>query len=128
MVAANGLNTLYRALFAVMSIYVVLVPLIFVLRYRYYMRRFDMTVYHKQFQVGWPITGVGIELMGIGGVMVAAWLQQWSPLRQDQWLVLTIVTWTLGSLCMLVGLVLTADGFQYIRTQSRHTPTNHSNH
>ncbi len=128
MVAANTVSTLhtvYLALFAVMSIYVLLVPLVFVLRYRYFIRRFDGTIYLKRFRVGWPIMSIGIELMCIAGVMVSAWLLEWFPLPQDQWLLLTITAISLGPLCMLVGLALPADGFQYLRTRSRQIPAKH---
>lgn len=112
-------NTIYLTLFVLMSIFAVLMPFVWILRYRYYIRQFDGTVYQMRFRVGWPIQAVGGEMAIIGGLMIYVWLQQWLLTRQDQWLIPAAVISSLGFLCSLVGLTINADGFEYLRTRSR---------
>lgn len=120
-----GANVIYLVVFVLMSICVVLAPFVYVLRYRYYLRQFDMTAYQKRFQIGWPLMTVGAELTSIGGAMCMAWLQQWPPFSQDQWLILTIGICSSGFLCVFAAQVILAEGFEFLRARSRHTPANH---
>jgi drug/metabolite transporter (DMT)-like permease len=121
-------NAFYFASFVLMSIFGVLMPFVWVLRYRHYNRQFDMTVYQKRLRVGWPLTGVGGELIIISILIGMAYLQQWPPLHQNTWFTLVVIIGSLGFLCFFVGQVVLAEGFQYLRAtrsrHGRHSPTN----
>lgn len=114
---------MYLAVFALMCFGTMLAPLVFVLRYRYYLRQFDLTAYQGRFQIGWPVMTVGAELTCVGGALCMVWLQQWPPLSQDQWLFLPVGTFSPGLVCVFVAQAILAEGFQVLRARSRHTAT-----
>jgi hypothetical protein len=64
---------------------------------------------------------VEAEMLCIGSAIFFIWLLNWPPLGQDQWLTLSLVTFSLGCLCFLVGMSLVQDGIIFLALSSRRT-------
>jgi len=120
-------QAVYLAMVVLFGVAAFLVPIFYKRRYRYFAVRFRGTVYQQRFQAGWPIMTVGAETLCIGCAIFFIWLLNWPPLGQDQWLTLSLVIFSLGCLCFLVGMSLVQSGFTFLRLSSRRTsPENRS--
>jgi hypothetical protein len=111
-------------MFALSGICAFLVPIVYSLRYRYYLGQFHGAVYQRRFQVGWPLTTVGAEMMSIGTAICAVLLLRWPPLGQDRWITLDVVIFSLSVLCLFVGfgvIYWIGDPFLFLRERSRRT-------
>ena len=106
------------------SVLVLVSPVLFVRRYRFYAVQLRGTVYQKLFEVGWPLTSVGYEVMSLGCAMVMLWLLGLSPLDQNLWIILACVIFSLGILGFLAGqsvMYWRGDPFRHLRQRARRT-------
>lgn len=114
-------QAVYLAMFVLCTVAVFLVPVVYVRRYRYFDDRFRGTVYQRRFRVGWQLMAMGTEIVSFGLMICFIWLLSWPPLGRDQWLMLSLVIFSLGCLCFLSGLSLVQDGFTFLRLRLRRT-------